>query len=112
NDECECCELFNFDIHRDSHGAVTKEELYGITIHYSASSRDEVLEAARMFALAMGLSEAETKTVGGKPRQSFYWTARQAEPQSIALMDIEVFREHGQWKVFVSLRRHTELASG
>jgi hypothetical protein len=110
DDVCECCELFNFTIDRNEHGSAIREQLHSIVIHYSATSRDELLTAARMFARALGLSESEANTIGRKPQQQFYWRVRQSKPQQLALMEVDASRQQGQWRVYLNLSRHLEDA--
>jgi len=97
--ECECCELFHFQVDRNDQGGLIKERLEGIVIHYSATDRGEILMAAKKLARALGLSGSDTATVGRQPQQQFYWYVDSGKQKEIALLEVQVTHQRLMWKV-------------
>lgn len=110
DDKCECCELFKFDVDRDDKANAIKERFYGIMIYYSADGQSEVLNAARMFARALGLSDSDVATIGRNPQEKFMWNV-DGKQQQIALMEVQLMRQQRTWEVYISLSRHPEHQS-
>jgi hypothetical protein len=106
NNECECCELFHFDVGRESPDVVTKERLSSIVIHYSATSSGEILAAARAFARALGFSEADAATIRGDAQQHFDREVTLGKQMEIALMTTQVTHQRSIWKLYLLASRH------
>jgi len=106
NNECECCELFHFDVSRESPDVVTKEQLSSIAIHYSAASSGEILTAARAFARALGISEEDAATIRGGARQQFDREVTFGKQKEVDLITIQVTRQHSLWQLYLFVGRH------
>jgi hypothetical protein len=106
NNECECCELFLLQVDRNDKGEMTQERLHSIVIYYSAYTKEAALSAARKLTRALGLSEAETATIGREPQQHFYWDVNSGKLKEIALMDVELTHRRSIWRIYVLVSRH------
>jgi hypothetical protein len=99
---CECCESFVFDVKRNEDGS-RSEHLNNIIVHYSAHSREEVVDAARIVARGAGLAEPESRTVGRDSVQRYEWKdSRQELPQSY-ILETRVTRVDRNWELYLSL---------
>ena len=72
NGHCECCEAFVFDIERNESGS-SMEYLREILIHYSATDKQNVVEAAKMLAHGAGMPEDKVATIARDSVQRFEW---------------------------------------
>ena len=106
NNECQCCEIFHFDVDRDDKGAVAKLRLHSIVLYYSESSRKEALSAAKILAQALGLAGADVGAIGRKPVQSFDWFVDRSRPKEVVLMEVRTVHRQGTWTVFIHVSRH------
>ncbi|HEY8716627.1 MAG TPA: hypothetical protein VIM00_14685 [Candidatus Acidoferrum sp.] len=107
--ECQCCEIFHFEVDRDDHGASQKQRLHTIVLYYSDGRRNETLNAARAFAKSLGLPETDLETIGLKPLQSFHWYVDRNGHREIVLVEIRTVCRHGVWTVFFHVsRQHDE----
>jgi hypothetical protein len=108
NNDCECCELFHFQIDSGSKAGSIKERLHGIVIHYSEADSEEILPVARSLARAVGLSEADTATIKRETRQHFDWDINRGKQKEIATLDLEITHQRQGWNVYLSLVRYEE----
>ncbi len=108
DNDCECCELFHFQIDREGKAASIKERLHSIVIHYSVANSDEILTVARSFARAVGLSDADAATIKRETRQSFDWDVDRGKLKEIASLEVEITHQRQMWHVFLSLSRYPE----
>jgi len=105
NDECQCCEIFHFDVDRDDKGAATQQRLHSIVLYYSEPRREEALKSAKTLAQALGLAATDLGAIGHKPVQSFNWLVDRGGHEEIALMEVRTTRRQGTWTVFFHLSR-------
>jgi hypothetical protein len=105
NDECQCCELFGLNIERNDKGEVTSERLHSIVFYYSAVTRGELLDDAKILARAMGLPDSDAATLGSKRPQDFNWVADKAKKQEITLLDVRFYHQDGMWTAYFHLSR-------
>jgi hypothetical protein len=105
NNECQCCELFGFNIERDDKGEVTAEHLHNVVIYYSTSTRNELLGDAKILARAMGLPDSEAATIGFKQPLDFNWVADKGKPQEITLLNMRLYHQDGLWTAYFLLSR-------
>jgi hypothetical protein len=108
DNNCECCELFHFQIDREDKAASIKERLHTIVIHYSVANGDEILTVARSFARAVGLSDADSATIKRETRQSFDWDVDRGKQKEIASLEVEITHQRQMWHVYLSLSRYPE----
>jgi hypothetical protein len=107
NNECQCCELFRFNIERDDKGAVTSEHLKNVVIYYSSSNRKALWDDARVLASAMGLPDSDTATIRVNGPQNFNWTVSKSKQQMIALLEVRLYYGNGAWTAYLHLSRQS-----
>jgi hypothetical protein len=100
---CECCELFNFSA-LPSDGRSVAEQLDNIVIHYSASTRAEVVTGARAFAAALGMPEAKLTLLGGSDSEDFTW--KEEERHVFSGLNVRFSRRGSNWKVYFNFSRY------
>jgi hypothetical protein len=100
NNECQCCELFGFNIERNDKGEVTAEHLHNVVIYYSKSTRNGLLGDAKVLARAMGLPDSDVATIGFKQPQDFNWVADKGKPQEITLLNVRLYQQDGVWTAY------------
>jgi hypothetical protein len=105
NNKCECCELFLLQVDRDNVGQI-KERLQSMVIHYSVTGSDEILAAAKKFARAMGLSDADAATIKRQARQQFEWDVDRGRQHELAVLTVEVTHQRQMWQVYLFLAHH------
>lgn len=103
---CECCQLFTFDVTRDDKGSLVKESLNNIVIHYSEDTKGGLLNDAKLLAEAMGLSDSDAATIRFGEQQPFHWAVAGSKPP-IALLFVHLYRQGSGWTVYLSLSRHS-----
>lgn len=101
NDECQCCEIFHFDLGRDKD--VMTERLQGIVIYYATFRRNDTLAAAKTLAEALGLAPAEAAAIGRKPIKT-YWRVS-GEPHTVSLLEVHIMQRLGTWIVYLNVSR-------
>ena len=106
NNQCECCELFIFEMSPENNDVVTKGRLSSIVIHYSATSSTEIHAVAREFARALGFSEADAASIRGGVQQQFDREVIIGNQKQVALLTIQVTRQDSVWKLYLFSSRH------
>jgi hypothetical protein len=99
---CECCETFVLDFKQNEDGSRT-ERLDNIIVHYSASNRKEVAEAAKEFAQAAGLAEARIATVGSDSVQKYEWQELRKQARQSYILELRFTRAEHNWELYLSL---------
>jgi|HubBroStandDraft_1064217.scaffolds.fasta_scaffold132703_1 hypothetical protein len=89
----ECSEVFLFDVKR-ADGAAGIERLSNLVIHYSTSQKTETIEAAKLLAKALGLSEPDLSILGNATQQDFHWDSANEE---ISRLAVEVNQRGSVW---------------
>jgi hypothetical protein len=105
NNDCQCCELFGFNIERNDKGEVTAERLHNVVIYYSASTKDALLGDARVLAGAMGLPGSEAATIGFNEPQNFDWVVNKGNQQQTTLLNVRLYHRDGVWTAYFLLSR-------
>lgn len=103
--ECQCCEIFHFDVEHDDKGTATKQRLHTIVLYYSGAGRQEVMSAAKTLAQALGLSGSDLEAIGHKPVQSFNWIVDRNGRKEIALLEMRSVHRQETWTVYFHLSR-------
>jgi hypothetical protein len=99
---CECCESFAFDVERNEDGS-RSEHLSNIIVHYSAHSKEEVVDAARKVARGAGLSDAEAATVGRDSVQRYEWKDSRQQVRQSYILELRFTREDRNWELYLSV---------
>jgi len=101
-DDCQCCETFDFDLIQRA-GAPSQRRLRQVFIYYSAGTYAEVESVGTQLARVMGLPESSGR-IG--PAQSqpvnrqFDWTETSTLPRRI--LDVQISRARS-WTVYLAL---------
>jgi|ERR1700733_4200523 len=96
---CECCEAFFFKVD----GALLKansEHLVDVVINYGASTSHDALNAAKSFALALGLPESEASRVKVNAEQDFSW--KQSGGNKLSLLTVGIGHKGDRWAVYLN----------
>jgi hypothetical protein len=101
----ECAEAFMFDLKQNPDGTRT-EQLQNITIHYSASTQKEVIDAARTLAKAMRLSETELASVGRNLHENFHW--EDSSKEELFGLSLDIIHRRGVWTLDLGLSRFSK----
>ena len=100
NGHYQCSEIFKVDAPEVSLDAPMK--LRGVTVNYSARRRDTLAAAAKLFAQAVGLGEADLKTVGAESSQGYQWEKVNEKERRLYVVELRFAREDGLWKMYFS----------
>ena len=96
---CQCCTDFEFTVHQE--GGVTREELDGVTINYSARRRATLVIMAKLFAKAVGLGKTGLRTVGNGSTEHYQWMTHKGSETRLYVIEIRFTREAaGLWKMY------------
>jgi hypothetical protein len=96
----QCGEVFTFNVRQD--GGATPLELRSVIVNYSARRRDALVETAKLFARAIGLGQADLKTVGAESSQGYQWEKIKEKKRRAYSIDLRFTREEGLWKMYFS----------
>jgi hypothetical protein len=99
---CQCCETFAFDL-EDRHSEPAAEHLNNVIIHFSATTREEVISAARVLAESIGLSKPDIGRIDDKAIQRFEWADKKDSSGQSYLLELQLTPEVGHWELFLSL---------
>jgi hypothetical protein len=108
NDECQCCELFHFDLQRVQIGVADKPTFFAIGIYYTSNSLSEPVDAAKILAQSIGLSDGDAATIGRKGNKSyeFYWEVDGGSRPQFSLLQIQILRQQQLWTVYLFSSRN------
>ena len=96
---CQCCTDFEFNIHQE--GGVTREEMDGVIVNYSARRRETLVMIAKLFAKAVGLGKADLRTVGKGSTEDYQWQTHKGSETRLYVIEIRFTRETaGLWKMY------------
>jgi hypothetical protein len=101
---CECCEAFVFDSESDKDGK-PKEKLVNVIIHYSASSREELLADAMIILGAAGLPDAKIRLLGHETAQRFEWESAHGKATLSNVLETNITKVGTNWELYASLGR-------
>ena len=101
--EAECVEVFEFRI-AGGQGVTPREQLYGITIHYTARTGEETVTAAKTLSSAIGLADQDVATIGADSYQRFQWENKALRKES-AVLELKWSRLGSNWNLFFSTGR-------
>lgn len=94
----QCSEAFTFNVRRE--GGVIRLELHSVTVNYSALRRDTLVTMAKLFARAVGLKEADLKTVGVESSQGYQWEKIKGKERRAYTIDLRFTRKEGLWNMY------------
>jgi hypothetical protein len=92
--KCECCESFDFEAIHETNDVAVKKQLSNIVIHYSTDSSAEIYSVAKIFARALGFSEADVATIHGDALLQFDREVTVGKRKEVALMSIQVAHQN------------------
>ena len=96
---CQCCTDFEFTVHQE--GGVTREELDGVTINYSARHRETLVIMAKLFAKAVGLGKTGLRSVGNGSTEHYQWMTHKGSETRLYVIDLRFTREaRDLWKMY------------
>ena|SRR6266404_8501285 len=96
---CQCCTDFEFTVHQE--GGVTREELDGVAVNYSARRRETLVIMAKLFAKAVGLGKAGLRTVGHGSTEDYQWRTHKGSETRLYVIELRFTREAaGLWKMY------------
>jgi len=103
-DECECCEIFTFDLGSNERNGI--EHLATIVIYHSASDKAKMIQITRTLAEAMGAPRSVVSTIDGKPLQDLYWNLDRGNVKEVALLGVRFAHHRRTWKLYIHFSRH------
>lgn len=95
---CQCCEVFTFKVSQDRGAAPL--ELQGVTVNYAKRDRDTLVVMAKLFAQAVGMENADVKTVGAKHSQNYQWQKTKGDERRLYSLDLRFTRKEHLWKMY------------
>jgi hypothetical protein len=110
NGHCECCEAFIFDVERNEGGA-SVESLHEIIIHYSATRRLNVVEAAKLLSHGAGMPKDKVATIARDSVQRFDWTDAGERNRQSYLAEVQFTKVGSNWS-FILLSVPIRTRSG
>jgi hypothetical protein len=99
---CECCEAFAFDVERNADG-VRIEHLKNIVIHFSAPSKERVIDAARKLAQAAGMPECKVATINADSAQRYEWRDSREQVRQAYTLELQFTRADRNLELYLSL---------
>jgi hypothetical protein len=86
-------------------GGKPKEKLVNVIIHYSSTSRAELLTDAMRILGAVGLPDAKIRLLGHETAQRFEWESAHGKATLSNLLETNIKKIGTNWELYASLSR-------
>lgn len=100
--KCECCETFSFRLDQKPNGS-REEHLENVILHYSATTKVSVIDAAKTIGLAVGLTKSDVEKIGSEYAQRYQWDDSREDIKQSYVLELRFSEVGNHWEVFLSL---------
>jgi hypothetical protein len=105
DNECECCELFSFDLSRNGSGEQS-DQLSSVVVYYSAPRREELIPVAKHLAKAAGLADTKVGAIDLQSDQDFDWKTENKTTIQIDDINMRITSRGKLWRLYMNFGRH------